>query len=214
MCDVFDPQLPDPWRHQVDQLIHDTPHLRWLLLTKRPEQMQRYIEVWWKNKAPRQNVWLGVSVTNQADANARVPLLLETPAAGRFVSCEPLVGAVDLRWWLRERYWEIEQPAIPGLDWVIAGGMSGPDAVPTHPDWVRSLRDQCATADVPFLFKQWGEWYAVGLFEPQHRDDQWFRIDGAAWRMRRRGKKAAGRVLDGKVWDQVPEWKGENDEGC
>jgi protein gp37 len=131
---------------------------------------------------PLPNVWLGVSVEDQARADERIPHLLATPAAVRFVSAEPLLGAVDLSkfmwpvhgWW-RAPYKSYDEAKAAGgecglkrqalvgawctfLDWVIVGGESGKDARPMHPDWARSIRDQCAAAGVPFFFKQWGEW--------------------------------------------------------
>jgi len=156
---------------------------------------------------PLPNVWLGVSTENQQWADIRIPALLDTPAAVRWISAEPLLGPIDFR-------------RVPGFNrigldlsnwWVIVGGESGPGARPMHPDWARSLRDQCVSAGVPFLFKQWGEW-APG----DHRNPQ---LDGQVsigyrpgcsdpyplgW-VRRVGKKAAGRELDGRTWDQYPE---------
>jgi protein gp37 len=131
------------------------------------------------NDWPLPNVWLGVSVENQAAADERVPLLLQTPAAVRFLSCEPLLGPVDLTSIVTYSYGTTskETNVLSGrsmtfmadgggistnprdrIDWVIAGGESGPGSRPVHPDWVRSLRDQCQAAGVPFHFKQWGEW--------------------------------------------------------
>lgn len=180
---------------------------------------------------PLPSVWLGVSVEDQATADERIPLLLRTPAAVRWVSAEPLLGEVDITQWL----WPI-QPCrncpcpdpqndrtglddccrdpdlLPSaLDWLVAGGESGPGARPMHPDWVRSLRDQCQAAGVPFHFKQHGEWIGVpdlrnlpgghgpgfGLF-----DHCPFDLDHEAVRI---GKKRAGRELDGRTWDEYPE---------
>ena len=122
---------------------------------------------------PLDNVWLGVSVEDQITADERIPLLLKTPAAVRFVSCEPLLGPVDLkpaeigqwpdmtRWmpnkeeWDDWKYWMHKEN---GIQWVIVGGESGPGARPMHPDWAHSMRDQCQAAGTPFFFKQWGEW--------------------------------------------------------
>ena len=114
---------------------------------------------------PLPNVWLGVSAEDQTRADARIPVLLATPAAGRFISAEPLLGPIDLSPFLQSA------PARgPSLNWVITGGESGPGARPPHPDWFRSLRDQCAAAPdreggqtkgTPFFFKQWGSWAPV-----------------------------------------------------
>lgn len=146
------------------------------------------------------NVWLGVSVEDQETANERIPLLLQTPIAVRFLSMEPLLGAVDL-----DRVW-IAYDGETWLDWVIVGGESGPNARPMHPDWARSLRDQCVAAGVPFFFKQWGEWgpeihmpvkdsYRWPIYQGEPEDGVWsYKV----------GKKAAGRLLDGQEWNEMP----------
>ena len=152
---------------------------------------------------PIPNVWLGVSVENQRAADERIPLLLQTPAAVRFLSCEPLLGSVDLskfkpfdgECFCQDRPDGCKPRNSAGcpeaaIDWVIVGGESGPKARPMHPDWVRSIRDQCQAAGVPFFFKQWGEWELVWMTG----EYQWMRV----------GKKAAGRLLDGRTWDEIP----------
>ena len=113
---------------------------------------------------PLPNVWLGVSAENQAAADERIPLLLQTPGAVRFVSCEPLLGPVEFSdvTHRSDCIQALGKPAMKGIDWVICGGESGPHARPMHPDWVRSLRDQCAAAGTAFFFKQWGEWVPFG----------------------------------------------------
>ena len=162
---------------------------------------------------PLSNVWLGVSVENQRWAEQRIPLLRATPAAVRFLSCEPLLDEVDLTPHL------LGAPGLaPGLDWVIAGGESGPGARPMSPRWVRQLRDQCTAADVAFTFKQWGEWTDVdhGL-DAAGEDDPLFRrctgnnrVNGHRMRtvdgqlLVRLGRHKTGRVLDGSTWDQFP----------
>lgn len=168
---------------------------------------------------PLPNVWLGVSVESQKWADVRIPKLLETPAAVRFLSCEPLLGPVNLAGLL-------QGDARVGIDWVIVGGESGPGARPMHPDWARSLRDQCVAAGVPFFFKQWGEWaphhdgipffketahrfnlkmrtlFVDGTEYNEREPDGWLRPDKAQlWRI---GKKRAGRELDGRTWDEMP----------
>lgn len=153
MCDVFEDRLDMvSARARLLNLIHNTPNLDWLLLTKRPQNINKL----WDQAAtewgepgtlalPLPNVWLGATVENQAAADTRIPELLGCPARVRFLSCEPLLGPIKL-----------DLPA--GINWVIAGGESGPGARPTHPDWVRGLRDQCRAAGVPFFFKSWGSW--------------------------------------------------------
>ena len=153
---------------------------------------------------PATNIWLGVSAENQAMANKRIPILRETHAALRIVSLEPLLGPIDLA----------EAGALqPAIDWVIAGGESGPNARPMHPAWPRALRDQCADARIPFYFKQQGEWAPIDLFlgeilgeeakkipiDPHRPDD----LQDAAY-MRRVGKKKAGHLLDGRASREYP----------
>lgn len=122
----------------------------------------------WVPPWPLPNVWLGVSVENQHWADIRVPALLGTPAAVRWLSCEPLLGPLRLReQWLRPDLFHQDTPSIC---WVVAGGESGPQARPMHPDWPRALRDQCQQADVAFFFKQHGEWMPVGPLYDQDGD--------------------------------------------
>lgn len=172
---------------------------------------------------PYENVWLGVSVENQETADERIPLLLQTPGAVRWISAEPLLGPVELRDWLYG-------PA-PAIDWVVAGGESGPKARPSHPDWFRGIRDQCLQPGVPFHFKQWGQWAPArrgaeshlmkvdGTLVTKEQATQTRKIDDyrsmdedfidrghPGWaRVRRVNKKLAGRTLDGETWDQYPE---------
>lgn len=163
-------------------------------------------------------IWLGVSVENQATADERIPLLLDTPAAIRWISAEPLLSKMRLGSWLqrshsaafgdgrvtdRMPFWT--RIGSTAIDWVVAGGESGPHARPMHPAWARSLRDQCAAAGVAFHFKQWGEW------APRH-DLQAADLAGKEWHtfdpdtsVCRVGKKAAGRLLDGVLHDEYPE---------
>jgi protein gp37 len=192
MADVFEDH-PDiaAERDRLWSLITETPMLDWLLLTKRPENMRKFAP--WDGAWPSQ-VWAMTSVENQEMADKRLPLLLDVPAVVRGLSVEPLIGPVDLRPWLAE------------VQWVIVGGESGPKSRPMHPSWVRDLRDQCLAADVPFFFKQWGNWIpvptAVGgetlvrvIPGETHPHDQL---------MKRQSKKAAGRTLDGRVWNELP----------
>ena len=161
----------------------------------------------WAEKAawPLPNVWLGTSVEDQRAADERIPHLLAVPAAVRFLSCEPLLGAVDFG---------------QKIDWVICGGESdtdGKSARPMHPDWARSLRDQCAAARVPFFFKQWGEhaphWHLHGApviaqsFDPDFARkvrEKEVLFGSTEEAMVRVGKKRAGRLLDGREWNEMP----------
>jgi len=133
------PTSLDQWRHDLFDLIEKTPALEWLLLTKRPQNAAKFL----RKRLP-ENVWIGTSVEDQKAADQRVPHLKSIPAKVRFLSCEPLLGPLNLR------------NHLPGIDWVIVGGESGKSPRPMNADWVRDIRDQCLAAGVAFHFKQWG----------------------------------------------------------
>ncbi|ARK42601.1 phage Gp37/Gp68 family protein [Burkholderia pseudomallei] len=236
LADVFDNAVDPAWRADLFRLILDTPNLDWLLLTKRIGNVAPMLREIGVDRLP-DNVWLGATIVNQQEADRDIPKLLMTPARVRFLSMEPLLGPVDLT---RIAIDQQLTPTVPGrinalstddedlyfqtphaLDWVIVGGESGPGARPMHPNWARSLRDQCAVAAVPFLFKQWGEWCPRGpesmgypLFDnvPRLRitdvgeigQQLGARGSNDCW-MQRAGKRAAGRLLDGRTHDEFPE---------
>jgi protein gp37 len=243
LADVFDNEIDWTWRRDLFEMIRGTPNLDWLLLTKRignvlptltsqKQHVARNEAEWrffddWIDGRPPSNVWLGATICNQAEADRDIPKLLATPASVRFLSIEPLLGPVFLnRVTVSGRGWQdtlngwrdcLNYPGRENtIDWVVAGGESGPHARPMHPDWVRSLRDQCAAACVPFLFKQWGEWrppleaedYDTSMGRAQttpafivsptgtvHCFESEWTSGGSV--MRRSGKKRAGRLLDG-----------------
>lgn len=211
LADVFDNQVSEDWRADLWTLIGKTPSLDWLLLTKRPQNVKTMMPAYWDGRMPR-NVWLGTTVENQIEADRRIPHLLRVPARVHFLSCEPLLGSVKLpSGWLNMDI-PVENPAPYKIDWIICGGESGPGARPMHPDWARSLRDQCEQEGVPFLFKQWGDWAPL-----RSNDGEWpadangfIRLlpDGSrspdGWPMQRVGKKHAGRLLDGVLHDGYP----------
>jgi protein gp37 len=170
MADVFEGhEQTIPSLLALFKLIEITPWLTWQLLTKRPENIFRLIPGEWKKEFP-DNVWIGTSVEDQKSANQRIPRLLEIPAKVRFLSCEPLLGKIDLtdirindlisyNSLTGGRYWNgFRVETIFKIDWVIAGGESGHGARPMYPDWVIFLHDQCKIENVPIFFKQWGEW--------------------------------------------------------
>jgi protein gp37 len=177
MSDVFEdrPEIAEE-RGRLFELIEETPQLDWLLLTKRPENI--HCPDAWQGRFPR-NVWLGTTVELQEYAARRLEALLKHTAVVHFVSCEPLLGPVDLSRWLSPLR----------VNWVIVGGESGKAARPMAPRWARALRDQCSKARVPFHFKQWGNWTPIG----PHEDS-----------LRRVSKRAGGRVLDSRVWSGFP----------
>ena len=172
MADVFDAEAPAEALDRLFELIRATPWLDWLLLTKRPERIRSSLPADWGGGY--KNVWLGVTVEDQGAANTRIPLLVEVPAAVRFLSIEPLIGPID-------------NLQLDRIDWVIVGGESGPRVRAMQPSWVRSLHDTCSTAGVAFFFKQWG---TLGPDESGN--------------LIRLGKKRSGRQLDGRTWDELP----------
>jgi len=157
MSDLFHEQMPISFLLEVFRVMRETPQHTYQILTKRHERLLELDSlIDWP-----ENVWMGVSVENQKYA-ARVDLLRQTGAKIRFLSCEPLLGPLKLD--------------LRGIHWVIVGGESGPNHRPIDPAWVRSIRDQCQSAGVPFFFKQWGG----------------------------RTPKSGGRMLDGRTWDEFP----------
>jgi protein gp37 len=187
MADVFEDRRDlDIWREKLWKVIGATPELDWLLLTKRPEAVGRLSP--WRDDWPS-NVWLGTTVEDQEAAEARLPHLAALSAVVRFISAEPLLGPLDVCRWLGST-----------IDWVITGGESGPKARASSPSWFRMLLAQCTAAAVPFHFKQWGDWVPG----PSTLAGRGVKVaDGTI--MQRVGKKAAGRMLDGTVWDGFPE---------
>ena len=226
LSDMFDNEVPDGWRMDAFKIMADTPNLQHLVLTKRIGNVRHYTQHDGLafDLMGDGSVWLGVTVVNQEEADRDIPKLLAVPAAKRFLSIEPMLGPVDLNY-VRQRIQAQRSQlarAINGetwLDWVIVGGESGPGARPIHPDWARSIRDQCAAAGVPFLFKQWGEWRPMTHADlttlPASTPMGALKLSGEFLRpfcendapfarMVRVGKAAAGRLLDGRTHDGFP----------
>ncbi|MBW8777125.1 MAG: phage Gp37/Gp68 family protein [Stenotrophomonas sp.] len=267
MSDLFHESVPDDFIAAVFGIMAESPQHTFQILTKRPERMRAWFDragaaprAWLheavkgvmgydnpqrpavnEDRWPLPNVWLGVSVEDQEAADVRVPLLLQVPAAVRWLSVEPLLAPVDLSGWLFGR----EAPCAPcprdedcecgwsgrhkldgeaALHWIVVGGESGARARPMHPDWARSLRDQCAAAGVPFLFKQWGAWEIASVENGHHGSVMpetgerytWLGLDGRtqspsslglteAYAMARVSKKRSGRLLDGALHDGYPQ---------
>lgn len=162
MADVFDNKIPNEWREDLWDLIRATPHLDWLLLTKRPQNIKKMLPEDWDTGYL--NVWLGTTVEDEK-RRENIKHLEQIPCAIKFLSVEPLIECLNLRGYLA------------CIHWVIVGGESGPVCRPLNPHWVRLLRDQCKHGGIAFFFKQWGG----------------------------QNKKAAGRELDGRTWDEFPE---------
>lgn len=237
MADIFDNQVDPVWRAEAFETMRACPDLVWLLLTKRPSMIEKLSA---EAGGLPPNAALGASMVTQEEAERDLPHLLfaklRLGALFAFASCEPLMGPLELHRlkpptdWQPDRVgaWNalkggntlnISPPRYPNghsvrLDWVIAGGESGHHARPSHPDWFRSLRDQCAAAGVPFLFKQWGEWAPVRsrdipVAKLKHvlalQADK-AALDSIPWveAMEKLGKKAAGRFLDGVEHNGFP----------
>jgi protein gp37 len=200
MADVFENRKDlIPHRLRLFELIEQTPHLDWLLLTKRIHLVRKQLP---KGYELPSNVWLGATVENQDAVDKRLDYLLEfTTPAVRFLSCEPLLGPIDVSRFLHKGALGTR------VDWVIAGGESGPGARPMDPLWPESLRKQCTSARVPFHFKQWGHWApaeqasdVMTARTPIHV----VRRDGTEVTLAAVGKGKAGRTLGGRHWDQFP----------
>lgn len=250
LADWLDDEVPASWLFDLISLILKTENLNWLLLTKRPQNWHARLKAaadqctcdpgdvtdriyaWIEGSRMIHNVWIGTSVEDQTRANERIPHLLRIPARVRFLSCEPLLGPVDLTEIVRKEavgehhFNALECDVAPDddgewegrtINWVIAGGESGADARPMHPDWPRSLRDQCEAAGVPFLFKQWGEYAPTAMAypvmsphaPPATPNDIAFTpvIENGFTRpypVVRVGKKKAGRTLDGRIHHEFP----------
>jgi protein gp37 len=202
LADVFDNAAPSAWRQALMSLIVSTPRLDWLLLTKRIGNAKRMLSdasmhdnlLLTANDEyrPPANLWIGATIVNREELLRDAAKLKATPAAVRFWSVEPLLEDLGV----------IPRELMP--DWVIVGGESGPGARPMSPDWARRLREQCAAAGVPFLFKQWGEWLPMlGQVEGVAVRQKTTTPDG--WVMGWAGKKAAGRLLDDRTHDGFPQ---------
>jgi protein gp37 len=191
-------------------VLESLKYLDVLMLTKRPENAKRFLGDWF-NQWP-EHVWMGTSVENQETADQRIPELLRIPANIRFLSCEPLLGPVDLtnipipNTGVLMNSLNRASVFAPRIHWVIAGGESGPKARAMHPDWVRSLRDQCQDAGSAFHFKQWGEWLPAG----QKSNGIGELPTGVKYHnfgdviSARVGKHNAGRLLYGVEWNEFP----------
>jgi len=208
LADVFDNEVPSEWRLDLFELISQTPYLDWLLLTKRVGNVEKMLgKILGDNffGADMSHVWLGITICNQEEADRDIPKLLQIPAAKRFLSVEPMLENITIKSMRCNRDHNNDgdcdhhPSGCPRIDLVICGGETGKNARPMRPDWVRSLRDQCADAGVPFFFKQWGEFAPNWLIDP----DTELKINGSEW-IDRIGKKHSGRLLDGILHNEFP----------
>lgn len=165
MSDLFHNRVPTGFIQRCFAVMREASHHVFQVLTKRPQRIAQLS----KDLSWRENIWLGTSVETE-EFTARIDILRSIPARVRFLSIEPLLGAMP-------------KLRLDGIHWVIVGGESGPRARAMQPAWVRQIRDQCRDASVPFFFKQWGAHGPDGV---------------------KRSKKANGRELDGRFWDQLP----------
>ena len=212
MSDLFHEKVQDEWIEKIMQVILACPEHIFQVLTKRPERMGNWVRNWKVGGVkfiPPPNLWLGVSVEDQKTADERIPLLLEIPAAVRWVSYEPALGPVNFQNWVPR-----------GIDWIVMGGESGKNARPMHPKWARDVRDLCKLVSTPFWFKQWGEWFPrTDAVDISRRHCVWkddvatFPNNWSVCRlhlnsgnyMERIGKKLAGSLLDGDAHREFPE---------
>ncbi|MDB5988882.1 MAG: hypothetical protein JWQ10_285 [Herbaspirillum sp.] len=242
LADIFDNEVPGEWRADFWALVRECRHLTFQILTKRIGNAPRMLPPDWGNGYP--NVWLISSIVNQEEADRDIWKLLQVPAVIHGLSMEPLLGPVDLTRIDINGHSEIfpltgstgcedddgnPAPDVPALNWIIVGGESGPKARPMHPECARSLRDQCAAAGVPFLYKQWGEWLPVADYYSEDDSARDAALDGphrlvtisgsfwdeefdgqpppGTWIFHKVGKKSAGRLLDGVQHDGYPNSK-------
>ncbi|SRR5258707_8044172 len=214
LADVFDTEVDRAWRNEFWDLVRSTQGLMWIVLTKRPHLIKKFLPPDWGSGW--ENVCLMISAENQLWANVRMPQLIAIPAKYRGLSYEPALGPVKLK-----PEW------LPGLHWAICGGESGGNARPMHPDWGRSMRDQCHAADIAFFFKQWGCWSPdpahfrntkAGSVRFAHADASAMSLQDLGKKDRtsfiqrnpqmvfmfRCAKKRAGHLLDGCKYQQHP----------
>jgi protein gp37 len=199
MADVFEDRRDlDQRRERLWQVISETPNLDWLLLTKRPQNVRKLSP--WGDHWPT-NVWLGATAENQKWLDKRMSVLTALPAKVLFLSCEPLLGALDLSSWIGRA----SRGECRKVHWVIGGGESGHHARPMNPEWLTSLRDQCIDADIRFHFKQWGNWKPVSLRQVNgYASKTLFLSSGERIFVANMGKKSTGRQLEGRVWNEFP----------
>jgi protein gp37 len=229
MGDLFHEAVPDSFRREVYHTILCSPRNVFIILTKRPGIMAARAKL--AGGAFPENTWHGLTVCNQQEADEKIPVFLQAPGK-KFLSIEPMLGPIDLNSMPSfdlpgdgvDKCWHYDAPWDEYIDAVILGGETGPGARPMHPDWVRSVRDQCAASGVPFFFKQWGEWairdstihggipnnpvIRLGINGLDTRDLANCQNAGHEIYMQKVGRKSAGRLLDGRTYNELP-WRRE-----
>lgn len=207
--DLFHESVPDDFIERVFAAMEATPRHTYLILTKRPRRMSEFVNYPSGKHLTLDNVWFGLTVCNQEEADEKIPIFLQVPGK-KYLSIEPLISPIWLPASALSRMGTGGRatngsycPGIStgGIEAVILGGETGPGARPMHPDWVRSVRNQCAEAGVPFFFKGWGEWVPAGMVEDETKFNTCL-VDGTI--MCRVGRKASGRLLDGRTHNDLP----------
>lgn len=217
MGDLFHKDVPTEFIWRVFSIMRRAEQHTFQVLTKRPERMASVVEEMLTASCcdPAPNIWVGTSVEDQASLDTRAEHLLLTPAAKRFISYEPALGPINPLPYLPNAL--CEGGLVNRLDWIVCGGESGGvDARPMNPDWPRLVRNQCQSVGVPFFFKQWGAWCPCDILHDQgcgirmpgpvmQFGEGEYSISGRGAMMTRCGKKRAGRLLDGREWNEMPE---------
>jgi protein gp37 len=230
MSDLFHENVPDWYIEKVFKVMITANWHTFQVLTKRADRMAEVLNnaAWWTGTMPeaRKHIWLGVSVEDQKRAQERIPHLLKINASVRFLSCEPLLGPIDFEvveeegdsygdgdifWnllsgdrWMRDGIEKDLSPYPESIQWVIVGGESGNKARPMDPKWAESIANQCRLNNVPFLFKQWGEWHWDAEIIKTKPNTRVIYMSGISVPMYRIGKHNAGRLLDGREWNEYP----------
>lgn len=231
--DVFDVEADQSWRDDFFNLVLKTPNIDWLILTKRVGNVKKMVPRDWLVNGFPANVWLGITVVTQGEAERDIPKLMALPASVRFLSMEPLLGMVQLDAVRYEHmpgvvgdalnpptdYDQASGGRYPAIDWVICGGEAAAKARPMHPDWARSLRDQCVQAGTHFFFKQWGNWCpeSSDIIQSTRKKivinnsgEITSEADPTAEVMVRMRKQDAGELLDGRMHQNIPGYSNNN----
>lgn len=214
LADVFDNQVPDSWRMELFELIGSTTNIDWLILTKRIGNVQKM-----SSRDGQMfdviidKVWLGITICNQEEADRDIPKLIDIPAKLRFLSIEPMLAPIDLKFTTRSFGFpkHVSRDGVAygmpqGIHWVIVGGETGANARPMYPHWVFSIKEQCREVNKPFFFKQWGEYLSDSqdLLKVINKQQHSFVGITGIDTLYKVGKAKAGHLLNGKEYYQFP----------